>query len=116
MTKQLERCLCCEKRTKLYARGICSSCYQKWRRVMKMIPAHRHAEAEQKLIADGKLLPVDVGPKPDSNPFVRHLADFLTPSERAAVAEALGCQSFEPASGKTGRGRPKRSGKGPISS
>ena len=55
-TKQLAQCLYCHERKKLYARGICTACYQKWRRAMKLIPAYRHAEAEQKLIAEGKLL------------------------------------------------------------
>jgi hypothetical protein len=108
-TKHPEPCLCCQKRTKLYARGICSSCYQKWRRVMKLIPVHRHDAAEQKLIAEGKLLPVDTGPNPDSNPFARDLAEFLTDSER--TAEAQGSQGLgppEPVPVKKKRGRPKR--------
>ena len=115
-TKELAQCLYCHERKKLYARGICTACYQKWRRAMKMIPAHRHAEAEQKLISEGKLLAADAGPKPDSNPFVRDLAEFLTDSERGALAEAIGSQAFQPVSGKRGRGRPKRPGAGPTSS
>jgi len=116
-TKQLAQCLYCHERKELYARGICTSCYQKWRRAMKMIPAHRHAEAEQKLISEGKLLPADAGPKPESNPFVQDLAEFLlTDSERAALAQLMAGQSNrpEPMAGKQGRGRPKRSGSGPL--
>jgi len=117
-TKELAPCLYCHERKKLYARGICTACYQKWRRAMKLIPAHRHAEAEQKLISEGKLLAADAGPKPESNPFVRDLAEFLTDSERAALAEAMGGQSNrpEPMAGKRGRGRPKQSGTGPRNS
>ena len=109
-TKQLEQCLCCQKRTKLYARGVCSSCYQKWRRVMKMIPLHRHAEAEQKLISEGKLLAADAGPKPESNPFVRDLAEFLTNDGGTAGGEPRGMESQQPKATMSGRGRgrPKR--------
>ncbi len=114
-TKQTEPCLSCRKRKEIYARGLCSSCYQKWRRVMKLIPPHRHEEAEQKLVAEGKLLAVDVGPRPDSNPFVVHLAEFLTKSERAALAEAAAIEAeqsepAEPVTPPKERGRPKPTG------
>lgn len=67
---------------------------------MKMIPPHRRDEAEQKLISEGKLLAVDIGPKPESNPFVVHLAEFLTTSERAALAEAAAIEDEHPGTTK----------------
>lgn len=114
-TKHPEPCLSCREQKVIYARGLCSSCYQKWRRVMKMIPSHRRAEAEQKLISGGKLLAADAGPKPESNPFVRDLAEFLTGSERMVEAEAQGHQGqqSEPAAGKKKRGRSRQTELGP---
>jgi hypothetical protein len=99
-TKKPEQCLCCQQPKLLYARGICSSCYQKWRRVMKMIPAHRRDEAEQKLVSEGKLLAAEPGPRGDSNPFLRDLAEFLTDSERAALAEAAAIEDEHPGTAK----------------
>ena len=84
--------------------------YESGNPMLRVSTLGSRAEAEQKLISEGKLLAADAGPKPESNPFVRDLAEFLTNDGGTARGEPRGMESQQPKATMSGRGRgrPKR--------